>query len=136
MATIPRWHQRAACNGSPVDFMSTNPITVALAKAICQTCSVRSDCEQWALEMGEEHGTWAGLQGLELRRRSRQWARDNLKKRREEAVLLYQGGLSFWRAAHSCRIDGVVFAQMLRKRGLFRTGNEAEEIVQTVDALS
>lgn len=31
------------------------------AKAICATCSVRSDCLDYALQIREQHGIWGGL---------------------------------------------------------------------------
>ena len=31
------------------------------AKGICATCSVRSDCLDYALQIREQHGIWGGL---------------------------------------------------------------------------
>jgi len=37
------------------------------AKAICSTCSVASDCLDYALEIREPHGIWGGLNENERR---------------------------------------------------------------------
>ncbi len=37
------------------------------AKEICAVCSVRSDCLQYALDIGEQHGIWGGLNEIERR---------------------------------------------------------------------
>ena len=34
---------------------------------ICQTCSVRSDCLNYALRIGEQHGIWGVLNEIERR---------------------------------------------------------------------
>jgi WhiB family redox-sensing transcriptional regulator len=32
---------------------------------ICQTCSVQNDCLNYALQIGEQHGIWGGLNATE-----------------------------------------------------------------------
>lgn len=53
-ATLP------PCSGDPDMWYSTNAAKVAKAQAICQTCPIRRDCEQIALESDESWGIWAG----------------------------------------------------------------------------
>lgn len=38
------------------------------AKAICDACSVRSECFEYAISIGEQHGIWGGHNELERRR--------------------------------------------------------------------
>lgn len=40
----------------------------AQARAICARCPVRSRCLDYALEVGETHGIWGGLNELQRRR--------------------------------------------------------------------
>jgi len=37
------------------------------AKAICEACSVIDECREYALENGEQHGIWGGLNEVERR---------------------------------------------------------------------
>ena len=37
------------------------------AKTICGMCSVRSECLDFALDTGEQHGIWGGLNEMERR---------------------------------------------------------------------
>jgi WhiB family redox-sensing transcriptional regulator len=39
----------------------------ARAKAICQECPVRQECLHYALDVGEPHGIWGGLNESERR---------------------------------------------------------------------
>jgi WhiB family redox-sensing transcriptional regulator len=51
------WQSEAECTQS--DYR---------AKAICATCPVAAMCLEYALANGEEWGTWAGMNGAELKR--------------------------------------------------------------------
>lgn len=67
---VQDWQRRAACRGpQAVVFF---PPTQAerkderldreeMAKSICETCPVRSDCLRYALDIREPHGIWGGL---------------------------------------------------------------------------
>ena len=64
------WQGRAACRG-PQAAAFFPPVTLERkddkaaredrAKAICSTCSVRRDCLEYAVRIGEMHGIWGGL---------------------------------------------------------------------------
>lgn len=67
------WIHEAACREeSPELFFPVGSSGPALrqtaeAKAVCQGCSVRSDCLAWALESGQDAGVWGGLSEDERR---------------------------------------------------------------------
>ncbi len=71
------WQLKAACRG-PHSSVFYPPTDIEKrdekrqrelqAKDICATCSVRSDCLQHALDVGEQHGIWGGLNEIERRR--------------------------------------------------------------------
>nr|WP_156004038.1 WhiB family transcriptional regulator [Streptomonospora sp. PA3] len=44
----------------PVSTTGPGQNDAELAKAICRTCAVRSECLSWALRAGEPHGVWGG----------------------------------------------------------------------------
>ena len=68
------WEVKAACRG-PHASVFFPPVTFERkeakinrerqAKAICATCSVASDCLQYALSIREPHGVWGGLNETE-----------------------------------------------------------------------
>lgn len=64
------WQHRAACRGphSAVFFPPSHferkderEEREAEAKAICETCVVRTPCLEYALRIREPHGIWGGL---------------------------------------------------------------------------
>jgi WhiB family redox-sensing transcriptional regulator len=70
------WLGAAACKGrnSTMFFPPTSGETRAerhmrenMAKAICQTCTVRPECLQHAVTNDERYGIWGGLNDLERR---------------------------------------------------------------------
>ncbi len=61
------WRQKAACAGETSDlFFPVGASGLAFLQAqeaqqICQGCSVRVACLEWALDTAVEHGIWGGL---------------------------------------------------------------------------
>jgi len=76
--TLDTWRDRAACRG-PETSLFFPPNTVERrderdarerrAKAICCQCSVREQCLEYAMGVGELHGIWGGLNESERRAR-------------------------------------------------------------------
>jgi WhiB family redox-sensing transcriptional regulator len=56
------WPKRAACRDKPHGWwfpsVGTNPLR---AIAICETCPVRDECLEFALNTKQEHGVWGGM---------------------------------------------------------------------------
>lgn len=76
--TIPvsGWQDRAACRGPQAEafFPPSRPERreekrrrEARAKAICESCIVRTTCLEHALGVGEQHGIWGGMNEAERR---------------------------------------------------------------------
>ncbi|MGI9121065.1 MAG: WhiB family transcriptional regulator [Acidimicrobiales bacterium] len=75
LRTTELWQTRAACRGphaasiffppSHVERAQDRAEREALAKAICDRCSVRRECLDYALRGREPHGVWGGLNELE-----------------------------------------------------------------------
>lgn len=70
------WQLKAACRGphSAAFFPPANAERrderrqrEARAKNICADCSVKRQCLDYALEIGERHGIWGGLNEIERR---------------------------------------------------------------------
>ena len=70
------WQMRANCRGphasvffppSYVEKRDEKRRRELRAKDICASCSVRSHCLDYALEIGEQHGIWGGLNEVERR---------------------------------------------------------------------
>jgi WhiB family redox-sensing transcriptional regulator len=82
------WRDLAACRDSePTLFFpigTTGPAIeqIAAAKEICQACSAKDDCLQYALETNQESGVWGGYAEDERRRLRKRW----LAERRRRAV--------------------------------------------------
>ena len=71
---VETWQDRAACKGpqATVFFPPTHSerkeekvAREARAKAICQTCVVRVECLEYAIQIREPHGIWGGLNEVE-----------------------------------------------------------------------
>lgn len=71
------WQVRAACRGPQAAVFFPPPRherkaekleRERRAKAICDECSVRSACFEYAINIGEQHGIWGGHNELERRR--------------------------------------------------------------------
>jgi WhiB family redox-sensing transcriptional regulator len=70
------WQLRAACRGpqAAVFFPPSRPerreekrYREIRAKAICETCTVKYDCLDYALGIREQHGIWGGFSEIERR---------------------------------------------------------------------
>ena len=65
MPERPDWHQWAACKGQDQSLWfperNASRTRIAAAKAICETCAVRTDCLTDALARDERVGIWGGL---------------------------------------------------------------------------
>lgn len=64
------WQVRAACRGPqavvffPPSYVERKEERLSRereAKSLCRTCSVRTDCLEYALRIKEPHGIWGGL---------------------------------------------------------------------------
>ena len=67
------WRHRAAClTEDPELFFPVGNTGPALqqiedAKKICQSCAVKDQCLNWALDAGQDHGVWGGTSEDERR---------------------------------------------------------------------
>jgi WhiB family redox-sensing transcriptional regulator len=87
IAALWEWQESAACRGvDPSHFFSPpgergeqRRERERRARMVCDRCAVRRECGQFALAIGEEHGTWGGTTDREriavLRRPQRSGAR-------------------------------------------------------------
>ena len=71
------WVRDAACRGHDPDMFFAEHATGSYteARTICQGCSVRQECLDWAVATCTKYGLWGGLaphQRAHLRRRRRQ----------------------------------------------------------------
>ncbi len=74
LRTDEMWQGKAACRGPqavvffpPAQFERKDEKVERerRAKAICDDCTVRSDCLDYALRIREQHGIWGGLNEVE-----------------------------------------------------------------------
>ena len=71
----PSWHSKAACRGlDPAIFYpaTDDEADADIAKAVCDQCSVREACLEYALARREKDGVWGGCTERERRRIIRQ----------------------------------------------------------------
>jgi WhiB family redox-sensing transcriptional regulator len=95
---LPRVFAAAACIDQPAEiFGASHPASVALAKRVCSTCPVKTECLEWAMEHPEE-GVWGGTTRQERELRAKQVSMtyvDELAERRAKRVrLLDQVGIA------------------------------------------
>ena len=64
------WRERAACLGEDNDlwFDADDYQKVKQAIAICQTCPVKTDCLEYAVETKPKYGIFGGLRPAQIRR--------------------------------------------------------------------
>ncbi|MEU0950667.1 WhiB family transcriptional regulator [Streptomyces canus] len=73
--SLPRpvhWSTAAVCKDPEIDPdvwfpIPTDTLAVEYAKSLCRRCPVEMRCRTDALNRGEEHGVWGGLDEDELR---------------------------------------------------------------------
>jgi WhiB family redox-sensing transcriptional regulator len=72
----PEWQAHTACTPDDTDLFypdsAESPAAYAAAREICAACPVRTDCLEWAMELGDPHGMWGGLTGRERQRLAQQ----------------------------------------------------------------
>lgn len=67
------WQEQALCaQTDPEAFFPEKGGSTREAKKVCQSCSVRAECLEYALEMDERFGIWGGLSERERRRLKKQ----------------------------------------------------------------
>ena len=67
------WQLVGNCVGVDPDlFFPERGASTKEAKAVCHGCSVREDCLEYALSVGERFGIWGGLSERERKRIRRQ----------------------------------------------------------------
>lgn len=63
------WMTEAKCRGAdPSAFFPSDGIGVERAQRVCESCSVKLECLEYALEHRIEHGVWGGASERERRR--------------------------------------------------------------------
>ena len=63
------WITRGSCaNTDPEVFFPHDGIGVALAKLVCEGCTVTAPCLEYALTNRVEHGVWGGCSERQRRR--------------------------------------------------------------------
>jgi WhiB family redox-sensing transcriptional regulator len=71
-----KWILEAACKGEPIEFFyPPSGRRPALALKVCEGCSVRADCLEYALENHQHWGVWGGMterQRFDEKRRRRE----------------------------------------------------------------
>ncbi|MCM3884151.1 WhiB family transcriptional regulator [Frankia sp. R82] len=70
------WESRALCAGTdnPDFFFPDSAEDSRAVQRFCRPCPVQVECGTAAIARGEEHGVWAGMSQMELRRAVRQVA--------------------------------------------------------------
>lgn len=67
------WHQHALCaQTDPEAFFPEKGGSTREAKRVCSSCTVRSECLEYALAHDERFGIWGGLSERERRKLKRQ----------------------------------------------------------------
>ena len=80
------WRDLAACRDSDASLFfpvgTTGPAVqqTEAAIAICNTCVVKEDCLQYALETNQESGVWGGYAEDDRRRRRKRWLAERRRR--------------------------------------------------------
>ena len=73
------WRARAACRDTDPDLFfpigTTGPAVdqIEAAKAVCCTCTARTECLEFALATNQESGVWGGTSEEERRKLRKAW---------------------------------------------------------------
>jgi len=63
------WMARGNCRfESPSTFFPSDGVGVESAKQLCETCAVKEQCLEYALEHRIDHGVWGGTSERQRRR--------------------------------------------------------------------
>jgi WhiB family redox-sensing transcriptional regulator len=63
------WMLKARCRGAlPTEFFPSDGLGVENAQRVCDDCTVRDECLEYALQHRIEHGVWGGASERERRR--------------------------------------------------------------------
>ena len=74
------WMARGNCRYEPPStFFPSDGVGVEAAKRLCETCSVKEQCLEYALENRIDHGVWGGLSEDERRALKRRTARAKIR---------------------------------------------------------
>lgn len=74
------WDARAACADEGINpdiFTSRNQVEIKLAKKVCQTCVLKEECLNEALDQNIKTGVWGGMSASERERLSTKRRRVN-----------------------------------------------------------
>ncbi|MBO4258916.1 WhiB family transcriptional regulator [Streptomyces griseorubiginosus] len=80
------WRFRAACSEAdpelffPVGNSGPALLQMEQARAVCRVCPVTEECQQWALDSGQDTGVWGGLTEEERRALKRRAARNRTQQ--------------------------------------------------------
>jgi WhiB family redox-sensing transcriptional regulator len=71
----PDWQSRARCRGlEPDQFFVRGSAQARSALRVCERCTVRPECLEYALENAVEFGVWGGMTERQRRAYSRRLA--------------------------------------------------------------
>ena len=66
------WMARGSCRTvEPSVFFPSDGVGVEVARQICQTCPVKQQCLEYAIQHRIDHGVWGGASERERRRIAR-----------------------------------------------------------------
>lgn len=109
-----RWADHAACKGFRLEHgteewtkvwfpaIGTRQEQIRRAKAVCNTCTVRTSCLEYSYQAGIKIGIWGGLTEYERRKHRRAWHEGNdITYRSYKGKLAPCGSYSAYRRHHS-----------------------------------
>ena len=82
LAPTMDWRNGAACRDTDPDLFFPVGTTgaavdqIAAAKAVCDVCSAKESCLQFAIENNQDSGVWGGTSEDERRKLRRAWVKD------------------------------------------------------------